>query len=236
MDKTNMIQAVVFDFDGVIADTEYLHYLAFKDVLEPEGLRWSWEDYTARFMGFDDRDALRAAFKEHGRELRGEELAMYVDRKAAAFAARAEQDVKLYPGVLDLLKHLTKRIPLALCSGALRSDIAPVLRQHELEDVFDVMVTADDVAASKPDPTCYTMAVQLLAQRHNIVLEPSRCVAIEDTPTGIQAALGAGLQVWAVTNTHGEDAVQEAHRILASLEPVLAEWKLKHDAAMMQQQ
>jgi len=230
-----MIQAVIFDFDGVIADTEYLHFLAFKDVLEPEGLHWTWEDYTARYMGFDDRDALRAAFREAGRECSGAELASWVERKATAFVVRAEKDVRLYPGVTELLRHLAGRIPLALCSGALRSDIAPVLRQHNLEKIFDVMVTADDVAASKPDPTCYKMAVQLLAQKHNVDLNPSQCVAIEDTPTGIQAALGAGLQVWAVTNTHGEESVQEAHRILTSLEPVLMEWKVKHAAAMQQQ-
>lgn len=216
------VAAVVFDFDGVIVDSEPLHWAAFQEILEPAGLGFSWDDYLAHYLGFDDRDAIREAFRRHGRPGADAELGRLIDAKAAAFETLvAERGVKPYPGVVELIGRLSGRVPLALCSGALRRDIEPILRKLSLGRAFDVKVTADDVAASKPDPRSYVVAVdRLKAAYPDRGVEAGLCVAIEDTPAGIAAARGAGLLVLAVQNSYPAAKLGAAARVVASLEPV----------------
>ena len=207
-----MLEAVIFDFDGVIVDTEPLHYAAFQDVLEPLGLTYSWDEYVEGFIGFDDRDALREGFQRRGRTLDEKDLPDLMQRKAHAFLERVDQleDLEPYEGVLELLSSIKGECPLGLCSGAVRSDILPILDRLQFNGFFEVMVTADDVHSSKPDPACYTMALELLGGCHSTSFDPSRCIAIEDTPTGLAAAMGAGLKVLGVSNTHPAEQLHEA--------------------------
>ena len=217
--KTSIASAVIFDFDGVIVDTEPLHFRAFQEVLEPEKLAFPWRDYVSTYIGFDDRDAFRTRYKNAGKKLDENRLPDLVERKAKAFHSLVTMaGAKPYPGVLELIASIAGRLPLALCSGALRSDIAPVFRTLGLETAFDVMVTADDVHASKPDPASYKLAVERLKTRFpDRKIEAKTCVAIEDTPAGIKAAKGAGLKVIAVTNSHGRDKLFDADRIVTSV-------------------
>lgn len=220
-----MLAAVIFDFDGVIADTEPLHFEAFRSLAAPLGIELAWEAYRARYMGFDDRDAFRALFRDAGRSLAEEELAGLIDAKAAAFAKLAEgQGVEPYPGVVPLIGALAGRVPLALCSGALRSDVHPILERAGLKACFAVMVTAEDVAVSKPDPECYLEALRRLAARFpGRAFPASRAVAIEDTPAGIAAARGAGLKVLAVRTTHAHGPLAVADRVEDSLQNLAVE-------------
>lgn len=212
------LAAVVFDFDGVIADTEPLHCKAFAEVLRPLGISLHWEEYRREFLGFDDRDAFRAIHRQVNRPIAESEVAALVSAKADAFEHLAEREgAPLYPGIEGLIRELKGRIPLALCSGALLRDIRPILARNDLASVFDVMVTADDVSTSKPDPTSYRLVVQQLSQRHGgRPLEPEGCVAIEDTPAGIAAAQGAGLRVLAVATTYPAMALGAADRLADS--------------------
>ncbi len=208
------VKALVFDFDGVIADTEPLHYRAFQDVLEPEGLGYSWNEYKDQYLGFDDRDAIRHRFERAKKRLSEAQMADYLKRKATAFERLVMRGVvKPYPGVVELIKAQAGKRPVALCSGAVRTDIVPVLKALDLQDAFQLMVTADDVAASKPDPTCYRMAVEQLGGG----LQAAECLAIEDTPAGIESAKGAGLRVIAVTNTYGREKLFGADRVVTTL-------------------
>lgn len=207
------IQAIVFDFDGVIADTEPLHHQSFCAVVEKDGLGCPWETYHQDYIGYDDRDLFRAFYGHHDRALSEDELAGLVEAKAQAFIALAEQGVEPYAGIPDLVHQAAALVPIAICSGALRSDIDPILSQLGLTDTFPVIVTAEDVALSKPDPTCYRLAVQRLSECTDRMFLPERVVAIEDSPTGIRAAREAGLTVWAVTHTHGTAQVAGAHRV-----------------------
>jgi len=198
-----MLKAVVFDFDGIIVDSEPLHYRAFQKVLEPLGAGYSWQEYVDRYMGFDDRDAFREAYRIHGLQLHEGELSGLIAAKAACFQEVIADGVKPYPGVVDLIRSLSGVIPLAICSGALRSDIEPVLEQLSLGGAFDLMVTAEEVQASKPDPASYRLAVERLQQAFPAVgIIPASSLAIEDTPAGITSAAGAGLKVLAVTNSY----------------------------------
>lgn len=213
--------AVIFDFDGIIADTEPIHYKSFQEVLKPLGLGYSWEEYVNKYIGYDDRDAFREVFRAAGKELDAEYLAVLINQKAELFEKIVQQGVTAYPGVISLICEMKGRVPLALCSGALLSDILPILDTMSIGDAFDVLVTADDVEESKPDPQSYLLAVQRLAEvfpEKDITAEC--CIAIEDTPTGIESALNAGIRVLAVTNSYDADKLAGAIHVTDSLETV----------------
>ena len=215
-------EAVIFDFDGVIVDTEPLHYAAFQRTLEPLGLHFTWEEYVETYIGFDDRDAFRYAFSSHGTPLSPETLHGLIEQKALFFAEVIRSGVSAYPGVLDLISHLHEhKSPLAICSGALRSDIDPILSMLGISDYFDVIVTADDVAASKPDPECYQLTFQRLQSAHQYSFTKDSTLVIEDTPAGISAAKAAGLTVCAVTNSYPAARLDQATFVTESLSLLL---------------
>ena len=204
-----MISAVLFDFDGVIVDSERLHWAAFNQVLsEPV----SWENYVETLIGFDDRDAFRYMFPNLGKR----ELEQLITQKAAAFQELLKSDgAAALPGSVELIKHLSGTLPIAICSGALREDILPILGKLGIEDVFNTIVTADDTPISKPDPAPYKLAAKNLGVSDGL--------AIEDTPAGIASAKGAGLKVLAVTNSYEAEFLTEADVIVDSLKGLTIE-------------
>jgi HAD superfamily hydrolase (TIGR01509 family) len=213
-----MLAAVIFDFDGIIVDTEPLHYKAFQEVLVPLGLGYGWEEYVRHYIGFDDRDAFREAYKAAGRPLSAQELGELIAAKARGFQTAIARGVTPYPGAVELIKAISGNLPLGLCSGALSADIQPILRQLAIENVFDVIVTADEVAASKPDPASYILTVQKLTERFaDREVSTANCLAIEDTPAGIASASGAGIRVLAVVNSYSEEKLAQASRVVESL-------------------
>lgn len=213
-----MLKAVIFDFDGIIVDTEPIHYQAFQEILRPLGCAYSWDEYLEKYIGFDDRDAFREAFACTGKHLDDKVLGDLIKHKADVFQDIVRNGVHPYPGVIDLIRSLSGNLPLALCSGALRSDIEPILAQFELQEVFDAIVTADDVEASKPHPESYLLALQRLEKVFpDAAILPDECIAIEDTPAGITSALGAGINVLAVTNSYQEKYLGGALLVTDSL-------------------
>jgi beta-phosphoglucomutase len=219
-----MLKAVVFDFDGIIVDSEPLHCKAFQKLLEPLGAGFTWDEYVERYMGFDDRDAFREAFRVHGLHLDDELLSRLIAAKATMFQEVAAEGVNSYSGAVDLIRQLSGKTPLALCSGALMSDIEPVLGMLSIPDAFDCIVTADDVSASKPDPASYLLAIQKLQQLFpSQQILPELSVAIEDTPAGISSAKGAGLKVLSVTNSYPAAELHTADRVVDSLSTITLE-------------
>ncbi len=216
-----MLAGVIFDFDGIIVDTEPLHYRAFQEILIPMGLGYSWEDYLRCYIGYDDRDAFRNTFLAAGRTLDDGELEALIEAKGAAFQRIIATGVKPYPGVVELVRAIAGNLPLGLCSGALPADIEPILEHLGIAGSFDVIITAADVRASKPDPESYALSVGRLISAHpGKGIEAGNCLAIEDTPAGIASAKGAGLKVLAVTNSYPEEELTGADRIVASLADV----------------
>lgn len=215
-------EAVIFDFDGVIVDTEPLHYRAFQRILEPLGLGFSWAEYQETYMGFDDRDAFAEAFSCAGKPLSHEHLAALVTEKAGIFQEVIRDGVAPYPGVTELITALhASHIPLAICSGALLSDILPILETLGIRNCFKTIITADDVKKSKPDPESYRLAYRRLMETIATPAPDLRTIAIEDTPAGIDSAAGAGLTVLAVTNSYPRECLLKASRIIASLEELV---------------
>ncbi len=212
-------EAVIFDFDGVMADTEPLHCDAFRKVLEPLGIGFTWREYVDRYMGFDDRDAFRNAFRLHGRTLGGRRLSRLVDAKSLVFRELIRDGVAACSGALPMIESLyADGVPMAVCSGALRADIDPILSRFGIARCFLHIVAADDVRKGKPDPEGYILAFRKLSRsRPSAVSEPRKCLAVEDTPAGVEAAKRAGLSVLAVTNGHAAEELSGADAVTDSL-------------------
>lgn len=207
-----MISAVIFDFDGVIVDSERLHWAAFNAVMEPRGKTIEWPEYLETYIGFDDRDAFRCAFPNLGKD----ELPQLIQAKAAAFQELLNDGgAAALPGSVELIQHLSGTIPIAICSGALKEDIFPIIGKLGVADAFDQIVTADDTHISKPDPAPYLLAKERLRVTSGI--------AIEDTPAGIASAKGAGLKVLAVTNSYPKELLKDADVIVDTLEGLTGE-------------
>jgi beta-phosphoglucomutase len=212
-------EAVIFDFDGVIADTEPLHCDAFRKVLEPLGIRFTWQEYVAAYMGFDDRDAFREAFRTQGRPLEDPRLSELVDAKSRVFQEVLGNGVTACPGTLQMIESLhADGVPMAICSGALRSDIDPVLSRLGIAGRFLHIVAAGDVRKGKPDPEGYLLAYRKLSlTRTSSLTAPGECLAVEDTPAGVEAAKRAGLSVLAVTGSYAAEELSGADNITDSL-------------------
>ncbi|MBR6022405.1 MAG: HAD family phosphatase [Kiritimatiellae bacterium] len=197
---------VVFDFDGVLADSERVHCRTLSEVLEEMGFKGvGWEEYARDLMGFDDRDAFRSSLEARGAVPEEGLVRRCVAEKARRFAALAEAgEVPAMPGAAAFVRECAARVPVGLCSGALRSDTGPVLRKMGLEDVFSAVVTAEDVAKSKPDPESYRLCAERLG------VDAARCVAFEDSEDGVRSARGAGFRVAGVMTTLGEAELRAA--------------------------
>lgn len=207
---------MVFDFDGVLVDSEPLHFEALRDTLRDYGIRIDEEEYRETYVAYDDREALRIAFERHDRPADPESVERAARRKAVAFRDWIER-VELLPGARELVRSLAVEVPLAIASGALTGEIEEILQAADLRDAFETIVGADQVERTKPDPLPYACAVARLGGRRP-GLEPMDCLAFEDSIAGIASARGAGLRVVAVTNTFPADRLGGAHHVLASLE------------------
>jgi|ERR1044072_556401 HAD superfamily hydrolase (TIGR01509 family) len=208
-----MIQAVFFDFNGVIVDDEPLQLEAYKEVLGHEGLTVTEADYYAS-LGMDDLTFVRAAYGRAERELTDEVLTRVIEAKTAAHRKLLEGELPLFPGVVNFIKALKRQHSLGLVSMARRTEIDYVLERAALASYFDIIVSAEDATACKPDPSCYNNGLELLNRRrgeaHVIPLRPDECLVIEDSPPGIQSARGAGMHTLGVTNTVSDKALREA--------------------------
>jgi len=216
----NNLDAVIFDFDGVLVDSEPFHQAAINAVLAPLGLALSQEDYEEHYLGFDDRGVFQHRFHAAHRPLEQAELRRLVDEKAVTFGQLIEKrGIQPFPGAVELLAALqTEKIPLALCTGATHRDVNTILRKVRGLDRFDAIVTADEVAASKPDPTCYRLALEKLWQAHpQRNIRPTHALAIEDSPWGIESAKGAGLRVAGVESSYAAPRLHQADFTLPGL-------------------
>ena len=205
------LRGIVFDFDGVIADTEPAHLAAFQDVLADTGLSLSTAAYYDRYLGYDDAGALRAISRDQGRPLDDDEIRRLVAAKARRFEVRVGDGNVLFPGAAACIERLAGEAPLGIASGALHAEIESILTGARLRKRFHVIVAADDVIRSKPAPDTYARAVELLGAA------PSACVAIEDSVWGIEAAHAAGLPCVAVTHSYSAAALKSADVVLSGL-------------------
>jgi len=222
-----VIRAVVFDFDGVLANSEPLHFRAFRDILAEEGLSLTEHDYYTRYLGYDDVGAFRAIAADQNRDVTDSEIANWVVRKAERLEALERGVSVLFPGARDAIARMARSGPIAIASGALRHEIMRVLEREQLAALFSAVVAAGDTLASKPDPAPYRKAVELLRQMTGDSLQASECVAIEDSHWGLVSARQAGFRTLAITHSYPANELGEADLVIEHLDELTPELLLR---------
>ncbi len=211
------LQAIILDFDGVIANSEPLHLTAFQATLAEDGIELSAEDYYQRYLGFDDVGLIEAVARDRGLALAPAGVVKLVERKGRRMQALMHDGAVLFPGAAEFIRGCASVVPLAVASGALRHEIAEILDAAGLTPCFKTIVAAGDTPESKPSPEPYRLAFAQLRAQTGVDLDPRRCVAVEDSRWGLASAQGAGLRCVGVTNSYPADALPLAELIVEGL-------------------
>jgi beta-phosphoglucomutase len=220
-----MIQAIFFDFNGVIIDDEPLQMAAYKEVLAGQGIDLSESDYYSA-LGMDDLTFVRAAFERAKKKLTDDVLLLMTEGKTALHRKLIEKELPLFPGVVTFLKASAREFSLGLVSMAAADEINYVLERARLSPLFSVTVSAENVSSCKPAPECYAMALQKLNEKRlverRLPVLPRECLVIEDSPPGIMSGGAAGMRTLGVTNTVSEEQLRAAGADVVT--PSLADW------------
>jgi HAD superfamily hydrolase (TIGR01509 family) len=213
-----VLRAIVFDFDGVIADSEPLHFAAFRDVLAAEGVALTREAYYADYLGFDDAGVFEAVANERGRPWTAPALDALTKRKALRLEELERGRSVLFPGAAAVIKMAAAAMPIAIASGARGDEIRRVLEREQLQRYFTAVVAAEDTPASKPAPDPYLRAMQLLAAAAGGALQGAECVAIEDSRWGLESARAAGMRTVGITHSYPAAELASADLVISSLD------------------
>lgn len=212
------LAAMIFDFDGVIADTEPLHFSSFRHTLAEIGIELTESDYYAHYLGYDDRGCFIAALTAHQHRTDPTTLTQLMQRKAHTYLDSVRDHQVIFPGVSEFVRESAAAYPLAIASGALRHEIEVILEHAGLRKEFLHITSAEDVTRGKPDPQPFLQALNgLNQQRREQAITAGSCLVIEDSIPGIRGAKTAGMKVLAVANTHGVQDLHEADAVVQHL-------------------
>jgi HAD superfamily hydrolase (TIGR01509 family) len=210
--------AVFFDFDGVLVNSEPLHFQALAKVLADDHLQLTEDEYYAELLGFDDRGCLKHFFKKRNLELKpGHFLELLTRKSEVVMELIYQKRFGALPGVEEFVRTLWRRCPLAICSGALREEIEAILEGIALRDCFPIITAAEDVAVGKPDPSGYLQTMKKVSEKMGRKLEPRDCLIIEDAPTVIHEVRAVGFPVIGVATSHPVEKLTEANWAVKSL-------------------
>jgi beta-phosphoglucomutase len=211
------LQAVIFDFDGVIANSEPLHLRAFQAALADDALILDPTDYYGRYLGFDDVGVFRRFSEDRGLKWSDRHVTALVARKGVKLQEMLHDGTVLFPGAAAFIRTVAAAVPVAIASGALRHEIVEIVGGAGLADLFTTIVAAGDTSESKPSPAPYRLAFEHLQQRSSSFLDPRRTVAIEDSRWGLASAYGAGLRCVGVTTSYPAQELPGAELTVAGL-------------------
>jgi len=230
-----MLRAIIFDFDGILVDSEPLIMRITQQMAAREGWQVGAEEYYRDYLAFDDRGIVEHLYASHGRPVdtaRRDELVAW---KARTYWDAIREGLPPEPGAVDFVRTVSARYPLAIASGSLRPEIEYLLGKLGLRDKFPVLISAEDTERGKPDPEIYLKALAALRRlapkpgpvpgpvpgpdigpdpdqnRGGVAdLQAGECLVIEDAPAGIQAAHAAGMKCLALANTRPLEALGAA--------------------------
>jgi len=210
------LHAIVFDFDGVIADSERLHLRSYQEILAPEGIKISTEEYLQKYLGYDDVGVFKAVGRDHGVPMDQQRVSDLIAAKGAKYESLAAAGEMLFPGAADFIRTAAATVPIAIASGAMTHEIEEVLERSGLLPLFPVIVGADQTERSKPHPDPYQTAFNRLRTHSGRDLIAWRTVAIEDSRWGLVSARKAELRCVAVTNTYSEAELRADAELVVS--------------------
>jgi beta-phosphoglucomutase len=220
-----MIKAIFFDFNGVIIDDETIQMKAYQEVLSGHQITVTDELYFGA-LGMDYKTFVRSMFEHAKKPLSDPLLEEVLGAKTDLHRQMIEDELPLFPGVLKFLKATSREFQLGLVSMANLMEVSYVFQRANLTPLFTVIVTAEDASVCKPAPDCYLAGLMKLNEKRQekrmLPLLASECLAIEDSPPGIQSARAAGMKTLGVTNTVPDEALRAAgaHVVTKSL----ADW------------
>jgi len=212
-----MLKAIIFDCDGVIAHTEPIHMEALGRVLAEEGITLTTEAYFAEYLALDDRGCFQKAFAYRENQLTPGDVNEMISRKAKYVEAIMNAGIQILPGVAELIRLAANHYPLAIASGALRSEIESVVKSGGLAECFKAIVSAEDVPRCKPYPDPFLKALELINLTNDDAVKPDQCLVIEDSIHGIRAAHEAAMRCLAVANSYPKEKLAEADFVVDSL-------------------
>ena len=223
-----MIQAIFFDFNGVIINDERIHLKAYREVLSAAGIPLTDEDYFAS-LGMDDVAFVRAAYARAGKQAGDELTRDLIDREHARHREMIKDDLPVASGVVAFIKSAARHYDLGIISMAERNEIEHVLALIGLSDSFPVIVSARNGLKHKPAPDCFQCGLELLNQRRRaarkLPLLARECLVIEDSPPGIKAACAAGMRTLAVTTTVSAALLRAAGAEIVT--PHISDWNIE---------
>ena len=213
-----MLRAVIFDFDGVITDSELLHLRSFNDVLAQYGIAITAEDYYKNYLGLADLDLFGSLVEQGLLKIDRRQIRNLFEQKKRAFRKLAKTEGKIIDGVSDFLKMLRENdIPMAICSGALLPEIEMILEGGRLRSFFEVIVSAEQVKKGKPNPEGFLLTLKKLNEKISRTIMSNECIVVEDSHWGLEAARAAGMHSIAVTNSYDAEKLTAADKIVTKL-------------------
>lgn len=213
----DMLKAVIFDFDGVVVDTEHLHLGAFNEILASYGIVITDQEYYNEYVIYNDADFFNIISQRHNLELSEADIAGLIDKKFELFKRLIERGPEFIDGAQEFINLLKEnKLIVSICSGSLLADIDLILRDTALQNAFEVIVGADSsgVTKGKPDPVSFEVTLKRLNETHGQAIAPNECVVIEDSYGGLLAAEAAGMHRVAVTNTFSAQKLSEYAEIV----------------------
>lgn len=216
-----MFEAIIFDFDGIILDSEPLHYAACQQVLKDLHITLSYDEFSEKYIGLADKEMFPQILVNNGYHFSSDQINSLIGKKVAYYLANIENhtDLPMITGLDQYVIKISQEIKkIAICSGSSRQEITTTLnklKNGSLKDYFSIIVSSEDVKNGKPSPEGYLLTAQ------HLKVSPAKCLVFEDSPAGIEAAKTAGMYVIAFPTTQSRSLLHKANKIAANFMDLL---------------
>ncbi|HEV2350972.1 MAG TPA: HAD family phosphatase [Terriglobia bacterium] len=211
-----MLRAIIFDFDGIIVNSEPLIMKLTQQMAEQVGYRLTEAEYYHKYLALDDRGIAEQLLLSQGQSVNPARRDELVTWKARAYMDAIRDGLPSFPDAIEFVRIMAAQFPLAIASGSLRAEIEHLLGKNGLREYFKLLVTADDVAHSKPDPEVFIKTLSRLGQMvfnpndGHATLQAAECLVIEDAAAGVDAAHAAGMKCLALAHSLPRDVIGHA--------------------------